>query len=48
MVAAVDSREKRLDFGRREVRIWRDLVVGLEKDRAERRYVGRCPSCFLR
>ena len=37
LLGAVDAREKRIDMGRREVRVWRDLVVETEMDRARRR-----------
>ncbi|GAA5868665.1 hypothetical protein JCM3774_003619 [Rhodotorula dairenensis] len=37
LLSAVDSREKRTDMGRREVRVWRELVVEAEVDRARRR-----------
>lgn len=37
LLGAVDTREKRIDMGRREVRVWRELVVETEMDRARRR-----------
>lgn len=37
LFGAVDAREKRIDMGRREVRVWRELVVETEMDRARRR-----------
>lgn len=37
LLGAVDAREKRIDMGRREVRVWRELVVETEMDRARRR-----------
>ncbi|GAA5988139.1 hypothetical protein JCM10908_002082 [Rhodotorula pacifica] len=37
LLCAVDTREKRIDMGRREVRVWREVVVEIEMDRAQRR-----------
>ncbi|GAA5968436.1 hypothetical protein JCM8115_006387 [Rhodotorula mucilaginosa] len=37
LFGAVDTREKRIDMGRREVRVWRELVVETEMDRARRK-----------